>query len=67
MNHYHIRCFAPKLVPLGIEGDRCLKLVADALDKALDKAVWRTGDLVARFGGEEFIVLLPTPASKMPV
>lgn len=38
-----------------VEGDRCLQQVADALNKA----VCRTGDLVARFGGEEFIVLLP--------
>jgi diguanylate cyclase (GGDEF)-like protein len=38
-----------------VEGDRCLQQVADALNKV----VCRPGDLVARFGGEEFIVLLP--------
>lgn len=38
-----------------IEGDRCLKLVADALKKSLLRPL----DIVARYGGEEFIVLLP--------
>ena len=35
-------------------GDACLKKVAEALGGALS----RTGDIVARFGGEEFAVLL---------
>ncbi len=38
-----------------IEGDRCLQEVAGALSNT----ICRSGDLVARFGGEEFIVLLP--------
>jgi diguanylate cyclase (GGDEF)-like protein len=38
-----------------IEGDNCLKAVASALDKGISRA----GDLVARFGGEEFIIILP--------
>jgi len=37
-----------------VEGDRCLKLVAGALSSV----VCRAGDLLARFGGEEFIILL---------
>lgn len=42
-----------------LQGDDCLKQVA----KALSKGVHRPADLVARFGGEEFAVLLPnTPA-----
>lgn len=35
-------------------GDKCLKEVADTLQKMIS----RPGDIVARFGGEEFIVLL---------
>lgn len=36
-------------------GDQCLKKVANTLKAALH----RPGDMLARFGGEEFIVLLP--------
>ncbi|MEC4719007.1 diguanylate cyclase [Noviherbaspirillum sp. CPCC 100848] len=36
-------------------GDACLQKVADALQSV----VRRSADLVARFGGEEFVVLLP--------
>ncbi|SFH92807.1 GGDEF domain-containing protein [Modicisalibacter xianhensis] len=36
-------------------GDRCLTQVAQILQASL----YRTGDLVARIGGEEFIVVLP--------
>jgi diguanylate cyclase (GGDEF)-like protein/PAS domain S-box-containing protein len=38
-----------------LKGDECLRQVAEALKNAVN----RPGDLVARFGGEEFIVLLP--------
>jgi len=38
-----------------LEGDECLKRVA----AALKRAVWRPADVVARFGGEEFGVILP--------
>ena len=36
-------------------GDECLRLIA----KALDLSVYRGGDFAARFGGEEFAVILP--------
>jgi diguanylate cyclase (GGDEF)-like protein/PAS domain S-box-containing protein len=36
-------------------GDECLKRLAETLGRTIQ----REGDLVARFGGEEFVVLLP--------
>ncbi|OOG46893.1 sensor domain-containing diguanylate cyclase [Rhodanobacter sp. C01] len=38
-----------------LEGDQCLKLVAQALGKAATRA----RDFLARFGGEEFVLVLP--------
>jgi diguanylate cyclase (GGDEF)-like protein/PAS domain S-box-containing protein len=42
-----------------LRGDICLKQIAEA---AMD-VVLRTGDLVTRFGGEEFAVILPNTAN----
>jgi diguanylate cyclase (GGDEF)-like protein len=42
-----------------VRGDSCLRQLAEA---ALDVVV-RPGDLVARFGGEEFAVILPNTSS----
>jgi diguanylate cyclase (GGDEF)-like protein/PAS domain S-box-containing protein len=41
-------------------GDSCLKQIAEACQDV----VARPGDLVARFGGEEFVVILPNTASE---
>lgn len=41
-------------------GDRCLKAIAETLLHVLE----RPGDLVARFGGEEFAVILPDTAAE---
>jgi diguanylate cyclase (GGDEF)-like protein/PAS domain S-box-containing protein len=38
-----------------LSGDECIKTVAQVLNSSVN----RPGDLAARFGGEEFIVLLP--------
>jgi diguanylate cyclase (GGDEF)-like protein len=38
-----------------LSGDSCLKEIAEVIRNA----VTRTGDLVARFGGEEFAIILP--------
>ncbi len=43
-----------------LQGDECLKEVA----KVISKAARRPRDLVARFGGEEFVVLLPETGLK---
>ena len=37
-------------------GDECLKQIADVLQEAVD----RSHDMVARFGGEEFAVIIPS-------
>jgi diguanylate cyclase (GGDEF)-like protein/PAS domain S-box-containing protein len=42
-----------------LRGDSCLKQIAEAAQDV----VARPGDLVARFGGEEFAVLLPSTAN----
>jgi len=42
-----------------IEGDKCLKKVAKAIQETLKRPV----DFVARFGGEEFVVILPNVES----
>ncbi len=43
-----------------LQGDQCLKQVATAVKHTLH----RDSDLVARFGGEEFVVLLPMTESE---
>ncbi|MGD1918006.1 MAG: EAL domain-containing protein [Pleurocapsa sp.] len=37
------------------QGDRCLQLIA----KAISKVLKRSGDVLSRYGGEEFVVILP--------
>jgi diguanylate cyclase (GGDEF)-like protein len=45
-------------------GNRLLKLTVQCIEKALRKNPVRQQDLVARYGGDEFVVLLPeTPCS----
>jgi len=43
-----------------VEGDKCLKIVA----QTLLKSVTRADDFVVRYGGEEFIVVLPNTDEK---
>ena len=43
-----------------LQGDACLKQVAHALDQAAS----RTRDLCARFGGEEFVLILPATSEE---
>ena len=38
-----------------LNGDECLKQIASTLEKTIN----RSRDLVARFGGEEFVIVLP--------
>ena len=38
-----------------LAGDECLRKIADTIRST----VKRTGDMAARFGGEEFVVLMP--------
>jgi diguanylate cyclase (GGDEF)-like protein/PAS domain S-box-containing protein len=42
-----------------LRGDYCLKQIAEAIEEV----VLRPGDLVARFGGEEFAVILPNTSA----
>lgn len=43
-----------------LAGDECLKQIA----KAMKQSLHRRSDMVARFGGEEFVILLPTTDRK---
>ncbi len=43
-----------------IKGDKCLQDVA----QAVSKIQWRQGDFIYRFGGEEFIVVLPNTSQQ---
>lgn len=43
-----------------LKGDKCLKKIAQAIQAEMQ----RPGDFVARFGGEEFVVLLPYTATE---
>ncbi|ABE48699.1 GGDEF domain-containing protein [Methylobacillus flagellatus] len=43
-----------------VKGDKCLKKIAQALHANMQ----RPGDFVARFGGEEFVVLLPATTAE---
>ena len=42
------------------EGDKCLKMVADTLEKSIARA----DDFIARYGGEEFAAVLPNTGEK---
>ncbi|WGS53801.1 sensor domain-containing diguanylate cyclase [Paraburkholderia sp. D15] len=42
-----------------VQGDECLKRVAEVLSEAV-----RPGDFVGRFGGEEFVLVLPNTGSE---
>lgn len=46
-----------------LEGDSCLRRVAQAIEASIGRA----GDLVARFGGEEFVALLPDSSNQQAV
>jgi len=43
-----------------LEGDQCLKKVSEALQGA----ICRAGDLLSRYGGEEFVAILPATDAK---
>jgi diguanylate cyclase (GGDEF)-like protein/PAS domain S-box-containing protein len=46
-----------------LQGDECLKIVAKAVDSSFN----RVSDLVSRYGGEEFAILLPETDSKAAI
>lgn len=46
-----------------LAGDRCLKQIAQALEQSLQ----RSTDLVVRYGGEEFAVILPETDAKQAI
>jgi len=43
-----------------LAGDECLRVIADVMNRSLR----RSGDLLARFGGEEFAIVLPNTDAK---